>query len=98
MILNFLIEYWKAIVVIISFISLGITIFKTLVNSIALCKIRDNHLAHIQDDINNIKKEDKNFKELIDKKLEEIRKGISRIERKQSVQKAVCDERHKEEK
>jgi len=93
--IGFFNNYWRMIVVIISSITLLITVIKLISNSYAIGKIQNNEIKHITIDIDNLKKENKDFKKEIKTEVHRIFLAIKRIEKKQTVRDTECNLRHK---
>ena len=91
-------NYWRIILVIISSITFLITVIKLILNSYAIGKIQNNELYHINKDIDNLKKEDKDFKKGMKNEIHNIFLAIKRIEKKQTIRDTVCNLRHKNNK
>jgi len=96
--LEFFATYWRPISISFSAIALLITLIKLTANSIAINKIQNNEIKHIIQDIKTIKEEEKDFKKELKEELHNVYLALKRIEKKQHIRDAVCEERHKNDK
>ena len=92
--MDILLPSWRIWIIIISGISLLLSITTFILGKYITCKIFNNDLHHINQDIEVLKKEDKDFKIELKNEIHNIFLAIKRIEKKQTIRDTVCEERH----
>lgn len=106
MIWEFFRENWRPLSVIATAVTSLFAILRMIVNSIAIKKIQENEIKHMQKDVkkneSDLKefkdknhKEDKEFKKELREELHKISLGMNRVERKIIKRDSICHERHR---
>lgn len=88
-------RFWTFIVAVSSFL---FSIFNLIVGKIVASKIQHNEIKHIQVDIKELQENEKDYRLDLKNQLTKIFRRLGKIEKIQYAQKAVCDERHKDDK
>ena len=92
--LEFLTKWYFFIPTILALISLIWSIVNSIVGKIITHKITQNDLKHLTADVKDLKKDEKEFKKEINQNVHKIFLSIRRIEKKQGIRDAICNERH----
>jgi len=92
--LEFLTKWYFFVPTLLALISLIWSVVNSVVGKAITHKITQNDLKHLTADVKNLKEDEKEFKTEIKQNVHKIFLSIRRIEKKQGIRDAICNERH----
>ena len=93
--LEFLTKWYFFVPTLLALVSLIWSVVNSIVGKTIAHKITQNDLKHLTVDIKNLKEDEKEFKKEIKQNVHKIFLSIRRIEKKQAIRDAICNERYK---